>query len=297
VLRLELGATTLDLMADGNGFAIATVDLGYPAPREDVSAIPDRDGEWDDTALFGARVVSIGGSLFPGDNVGSRSSVLDTLAPYLAASARPRLVFAIDDLPERFVTLRASQLSAPFTDPTVSAFQAQWKAPDPVCYSLTAHTITIVSSGGVFGRRYTDPQSSGVVTSTSGWKPPRIYPSMAGVQAAQAVNAGTLNTPPLFQIFGPCTNPGIYNDTLGTAFVVGTDAAPLTLGATDVLTVDARNRAVYVGPDPANGRYSYVDFSRSSWWPLIPGPNALRYVHQTAQTASHATCTWNDAYL
>jgi Siphovirus-type tail component, C-terminal domain len=298
ILRLELGANTLDFMDPGNGFYIDTLDLGYPAVRDDTSATPDRDGEWDDTWLFGARVVSVGGSITPGPAIGSRSAVLDTLAPFLVASARPRLVFSVDDLAPRFVTLRPSQLSAPFTHPSVSAFTVAWSAPDPVCYSLDGRSLIIASSSAVFGRRYTDPQTTGIVTPMSAWIPPRVYPSMRGVQAAQAINAGTMNTPPVFQIFGPCTNPAVYNDTLGAMFAVGTDTAPLTLGATDVLTLDYRNRAVYVGTDPNNGgRYAYVDFGRSSWWPLVPGPNALRFVPVTAQAGAQAVCTWNDAYL
>lgn len=298
VLTLTLGGYTLDLMDADNGFLIGEVDLGYPNVREDISPIPDRDGAWDDTLWFGQRVVSIRGTMMAGTPAGSRSRVYDSLAPFLVPAVRPVLTVAIDaDVAPRTITLRASQLSAPANEIMASDFQAQWVSADPALYSAQANETVVAPAGLGYGRHYTDPPDTGTVTNTSQWKPNRRYPLMAGTVSAIATNAGTLNVSPVVQIFGPCSNPAIYNDTVGTRFQVGSSANPFSLAAGEVVTVDARQRIVYLGTDPTNSRYSYVDFATSTWPVLVPGQNVIRYVPDTAQATSYATVTWNDAYL
>jgi hypothetical protein len=295
-LVLTLGALTLDLMEAGNGFAIDTVDIQFPNPNEDISPIPERDGQWDDTRFFGARAVTIAGTIIPAA-YGSRSKVLDRLAPFLAQTARPTLTYQIDaDAPARFVTLRATNLTAPATNPTISAFQLAWKAADPAAYGVALNQVVIAPTAAIFGRTYTHPQGA-AITNTSGWQPPRVYPHTSGAVNVVATNQGTLSTPPLIVVKGGCTNPKVWNDTAGAVFAVGTTAQPLVLAAGSSLTIDARNRLVYLGNDPTNTRYNYVDFSVSSWWSLLPGDNHLRFVPDTADGAANATVSWNDAYL
>jgi hypothetical protein len=296
-LVLTLGSRTLDLMDAGNGFAVAQVDLGFPNPRADTSTIPDRDGEWDDTAWSGPRAVTISGSITPSTKLGSRSKVLDALAPFLAAGARPTLTYQIDaDVAPRRLTLRATALSAPATNPTVSAFTAGWSAPDPAAYDTTVDQVTLSPSTLGFGRVYATPQTA-TPTATSGWTPPRVYPAVTGGVGAMAQNDGTLNTQPIIVIHGPCTNPAVFNDTSATVFAVGSNALALTLAASDTLTIDGTTRTVYLGSDPTNSRYNYVDFTRSSWWPLSPGPNSLRLVCDAADPSVTAVVSWSDAYL
>jgi hypothetical protein len=297
MLVLSRGSSVLDLMDPANGFAVAQVDLGFPNPRADTSTIPDRDGEWDDTAWSGPRAVSISGSIVPSSALGSRSRVLDALAPFLVAGARPVLTYQIDaDVAPRSLTLRATALSAPATNPTVSAFQAGWTAPDPAAYTTDVDQVTLSPSTLQFGRVYATPQTA-TPTATSGWAPNRVYPAMTGGVGAAAVNDGTLNTQPVITISGPCTNPAIFNDTLGTVFAVGSNALALTLAATDTVTIDGRSRTVYLGADPTNSRYNYVDFTRSSWWPLTPGTNSLRLVCDAATPSVTAVVSWFDAFL
>jgi hypothetical protein len=192
--------------------------------------------------------------------------------------------------------LRVAQFSGPASNPQMTAFQVQWSCPDPAAYSAARHTTNVAPGGLGYGRTYTTP-SPGTPTNTSTWTFPRVYPAMSGQPTASVVNAGTLRTDPVITIYGPCTNPAIYNDTAGQVIAVGTAGTPLTLASTDVLTVDGRNRAVYLNGNPNSTQYQYVDFSRSSWWQLLPGPNAIRYVPSTATPASYAAVAWNDAYL
>jgi hypothetical protein len=178
----------------------------------------------------------------------------------------------------------------------VSAFQVGWRASDPAAYGVEVNETAIAPTAAVFGRTYTHPQGA-AITSTSGWQPPRVYPHMSGAVNVVAVNDGTLATPPLIVVYGGCTNPKVYNDTAGAVFAVGTATRPLVLAAGSTLTIDARKRLVYLGNDPTNTRYDYVDFAISSWWSLLPGENHLRFVPDTADGAANAVVSWNDAYL
>jgi hypothetical protein len=295
-LILTLGSNRLDLMDTANGFAIEQVDIGYPEPRDDLSAIPDHDGEWDNTSWFGARAVTINGTVVA-SAYGSRSTVFDRLAPFLVASARPTLTYQIDaDMAPRSLVVRATALSAPHFHPTVTPFQLAWRAPDPVAYGTALNAVALVAVAAIWGRQYVTPQG-GAVTATSGWTPNRYYPAMTGALQTNAVNLGALNSPPLIEVSGACTNPAIWNDTVGAVFAVGTPAQPLDLRAGEVLTIDTKARIVYLGNDPTNSRYNFVDFSRSVWWSLVPGSNQLRFVPDTAANAAAATVAWQDAYL
>jgi hypothetical protein len=295
-LILALPASTLDLMDAANGFRVAEVDLGYPAVRADTSPIPDRNGEWDNTANFGARVVSVKGSLIP-SGLGSRQKAFDALAPFLVAMARPTLTYVIDgDETARTLTLRPAQFSGPYSNPTASDFQVQWSAPDPAAYSAVRHQTNVAPGGLGYGRTYTTP-SPGTPTNVTTRTYPRVYPATSGQPSASVVNAGNLRTDPLITIYGPATNPAVYNDTVGQVLAVGSVSNPFTLAAADVLTVDGRARAVYLNGNPNSTQYAYVDFTRSSWWQLTPGANTVRYVADTATPASYATVAWNDAFL
>jgi hypothetical protein len=222
---------------------------------------------------------------------------LDALAPFLVASARPTLTYAVDaDEAPRVLTLRAAQFSGPHTSPTLTAFQAQWSAPNPAAFSAVAHVVNVAPGQLGYGRTYTTP-SPGTATNVTTRGYPRVYPAASGQTSATIVNAGDLRTDPLIAVYGPATNPAIYNDTAGAVMVVGTTATPFTLAATDVLTVDGRSRQIYLNGNPDSTQYQYVDFTQSSWWQLLPGANTVRYVAQTATPASYAAVTWNDAYL
>jgi Phage tail protein len=296
ILTLTLGALTLDLMDADNGFAVSQVDLGYPTVREDVTPISNRHGQWDNTAWFGPRVISVSGSIMPAP-FGSRSKVLDRLAPFLDPSARPTLTYQIDpDVAPRMIGLRAAALSAPATHPSISSFQASWVASDPRAYTTDVDSVTLLPSGVAFGRRYVTPQT-GTVTNTSGWTHPRVYPDMRGSTQVAAVNDGTLPALPTVTVWGPCTNPKVWNDTAGAVLAIGTTAAPYALVAGSQVTFDVAGRQVYAAGDPEAGRYQYVDFTISTWWSLAPGPNNLRYSADTATSASTAVVAWSDAYL
>jgi hypothetical protein len=294
-------ANLLDLMDyDANGLIIDTVDLGFPDIREDMAVIPDADGEWDFTRFFGARGISLSGTLVDSSR-GTRMMALRALGPFLSVPARPSLIYSFntdDDI--AYMRLRVAGYSGAITNPVITKFQVQYKATQPpVGYSLTTQSVRVIpGSLYAFGRIYTEPQPQdpggpGVITATSGWEPDRHYPDMGGAQHALAVNAGDASTWPFILITGYCVGPAVYNDTTGLGFAM---APSFVLNSGETLVVDMRDRQVYLGTPDAS-RYAQVNFASSAWWSLQPGENDVRFTPNTAGDDASATVVWQNAYL
>jgi hypothetical protein len=43
--------------------------------------------------------------------------------------------------------------------------------------------------------------------------------------------------------------------------------------------------------------YHTIDLSKSSWVPIRPGNNYLKYVGSSVSAGSHCSVAWNDAFL
>jgi hypothetical protein len=274
-LVLTLGATSLDLMDPANGFLIANVDLGFPAVREVETNRPAADGTIDETGFAGPRVVTISGHVMaqPG---ASRSTLLAALAPFLDPAARPTLVYAIDaDQPARQLTLRVSAFTSPYSDPTVSAFQAAWKSADPWATSAAADTVAVAGGASNIGRSYP-------------LRFPRTYPAGAA-PTATAVNGGNRPTRPQFRVDGPITGPIIY----GGGVISFLPSFSVPVGR--YLTVDCATRSVLL-----DGRYNsfgQIDFLNTIWPIFLPGvQNTILLQGAAIGPTTLLTCTWRDAW-
>jgi hypothetical protein len=95
-------------------------------------------------------------------------------------------------------------------------------------------------------------------------------------------NTGLYNTPPVFMIQGPCTNPAIVNQTTGQQIKLNT-----TLGASDTIIVDCQNGAVTLN-NTAN-RNNVVD-PTSQFFQLAPGQTTVQFT-STDGTAVTGTLT------
>lgn len=133
-----------------------------------------------------------------------------------------------------------------------------------------------VSLVGADPRVYSSALKSGSYDPTAslsggGAPMPLVFPLVfTGTTATQLVvaNLGKTATPPVLTIKGPVANPIIDNDTLVQSIYL-----LVTLGAADTLVVDVAARTVTL-----NGavRQDLFDASRSTWWELAAGENALR---------------------
>jgi hypothetical protein len=288
VLRLEATddagnvTQTLDLMDQANGYRVDSLDLGWPAVREVVALLPTRDGDYDTTSLFGSRIVTVTGSFVPSP-AGSRYAALRALSWWLQPALRPRIVYQVDaDLPPVLLGLRGSQLAAPMSDVSVTAFTASWVAPDPTAYGETPNQAVIVPGLTVSGRNY--PRTY-----------PRTYTGTGGSGLGSVVNAGNFHTWPTFKVWGPCVGPAIYYEPPAVGQWVFT--GDLSVAAGDYVLMDTQAATVLYNGDPAASRYSTLDFTQTMPAPLLPGATGLRFAPMQVSGACQLEIDWSDAYL
>jgi Siphovirus-type tail component, C-terminal domain len=286
VLVLQLGADTLDLSDyETNGLYVDTVDIGAPAVREVVNDAVDRHGTTDETAYFGARLITLSGTLIASEVAGTRQEILDRLRLFCRPGTRPTLTVALNDDVPRVITLRPDQCASPITAPGRCPFAAAWKAPDPRFYSLALDSVVVYPPMSATGGR-TYPLTFS-----------RTYPSSWGGSGfADVTVAGDMATWATYRIDGPATNPVLtVTDDAGHTSSVG--FASLTLAVGDYITVDTDTKTVYLNGDPAADRYSTLDVLTTRWGPLWPGHNRITFDAAAFAASCQLTATWRPAYL
>ncbi len=287
VLTLTLGASTLDLMDQANGFRVNEVELAFPDVREDIDLKADQRGANDYTRLFGSRAVTITGSIVP-SAAGSRQKSLHVLVPFIDPRARPVLTYQFDaDAKPRQLTLRAAALSAPFNSPQVSAFQLGFKAADPVAYDPTVNTAIAYSYRGQGGRAYNLNFN-------------RVYPPSQG-GASLPTNNGDVTVYPVLHLYGPASNivvgenifytPTRQNITL--IFKTG-----FSLSAGDRLDIDCKARTATLN-DPSVNVYGQLGWNASGLWPYMPPGIQTGFTlgADNATTSTQLQVVWQDGYL
>jgi hypothetical protein len=157
-----------------------------------------------------------------------------------------------------------------------TAFQITLKAYDPTIYSSVQFSISKgLPPPATQGRGY-----------------PRIYPlGYGGVSNSGIIsitNSGNKPVGAIMKIPGPVANPKILSDTEDGKFL----QVLITLGATDVLTIDTGARTVFLN---GTGNRRGLLAPLSEWFLLQPGVNNLRYSAAT-QTSSQLEVDWRDGY-
>lgn len=282
-LTLELDDDRLELELV-NGIAAVVLDTGWPEVRDSVIALPDRDGVADYSRFMAQRVVTISGEIIPNEQNG-RQSILDRLARYCVPGVRPRLVVALAGDQPRAIVLRADAFSAPLEHLSTGriSFAASWRsANDPRFYALDSSSEIVLPPLAVAAGRVYDLVF------------PRVYPTAYGGAGTVDVHvAGTAETWPTFEIFGPITNPNIAElDADGEIAFVG-----LNIAQGHYVTVESATRRVYADGDPAADRYSYLDVARTRWFALEPGDTTLRFTGTAYGPPTQCRISWTDAYL
>lgn len=160
--------------------------------------------------------------------------------------------------------------------PNILAYQLQLYAQDPRAYAQTESSST------------GDPLSS----APGGFTLPRTLPvrfnvSEAGTAAVE--NEGNRPTPPVFRIYGACTNPSIVLD--GTDYQI---AITGSIGAGDYLEVDVANRTITLnGTTPA---LNYLDAANTTWFELPRGVSTVQLLSSTFDASAHVQVLYRAAY-
>lgn len=252
-------------------------DPGFPEIRESAEPRPAADGTVDTTRLFGARAVTA-------QLVVMTPAALDRLRGWLAPARRPWMAYTPEGLPERRMQVRVAQHAAPLAQMSSRGLidvSVQWRAPSGRAVSSQEHGGTANPTMSDDGRAY--PRSY-----------PLTYPPSTGQGTVVVRNDGNVDTDPLLRIHGPCAGPKIANETLGAALVF---SSTLRIAAGDYVDLDTAERTALLNGLPAQSVYRHLDFTQSTWWPLVSGLNKVRFYPAEWDQPSRADIRWRDAYL
>lgn len=158
-------------------------------------------------------------------------------------------------------------------------FLAQFFAEDPRAYSQTLTTTTgaalsVAAGGDTFPDIFPDT----------------FTPSGGGI--ATPVNAGNRRTPPIFRVYGACTNPQLLNVDTGERIVLSNNG--VTVNAGDYLEVDVAERTVTL-----NGTANYqntVTSASTTWWELPSGTTNVRLLADTFNGSARVDVIHRSAY-
>lgn len=107
-------------------------------------------------------------------------------------------------------------------------------------------------------------------------------------------NAGNYGAALFIRVFGPVSNPAIYNDTTGEKFAVD-----IELGEGETLEIDAENGLVTkTDSEGAETDQSAKITNDSTWIYLVGGDNAIRIEDDTPEKSDfEGEFYWKDTYL
>ena len=278
--RLIDGDRTLDIVPR-SGVRAATLDFGFPSVRASVQDRPGRHGVNDITRLHGARSATLGGHVAATDGK-SFAEWFDELAWFLHPSRRPVLEFRRPGQDARRMVLRADSFSAPLqaSRPNHPEFSASWIVPSGREEAAEESVRHANPEEGEAGRSYNLTFD-------------RAYPASTGLGTIQVVNEGTADADPVLRIFGPCTDPQVTNETTGQTLKFD----DITVAIGDWLEIDTAEATVLLNGSAAASRFQFVDFPGSSFWPLVPGPNIVRFHPQSSSSPSVAEVRYRSQWL
>lgn len=238
---------------------VMQVLFSRPSPRPNVTPRPGVDGSIDRTARYDAREFTLPGRIRVVDgNATSFLSAHDTLGILLETGVDHVLRASFSNGTARELVFRVVGDYAYDGETNFGAgtFAVSCLAAEPRWFDA-AETVLTYDPLGTTPGGMTNPFTS------------PIDGGGAGTAFATAINAGTVWTPPVYEIDGPYFGPFIRNDTTDVTLYLTTS----DLSSTDTLTIDTKARAVYVNDVLDNSR---VDWSASDGWPYyVRGANVL----------------------
>lgn len=241
------------------GVAAGTVGRGVPPVRPLVTTLPNRAGAVYSGALHNVRRISLPFEIF-GQSASDGSDVRASVRAWakslatLTAPGKLRCTTELGD--EREIV--AWYVGGLELVETISHYQPatlEFDCPDPY-WADTSDTVSSVNGGSA---------------PTALFFPILPWTLASSEIAAEVVisNTGDLEAWPVISITGPATGPVLRNVTTGQALTLN-----LTVGAGEVVTLDARPGARTVKRQDGTNLYTYL--SSRQWWPLAKGSNRIR---------------------
>lgn len=273
---------TLELRADP--FVVVSLQIGPRAARVNARTRALADGTVDDTKYVGGRAATL--TLRLNDRAGcadpvSMQALYDLLLPFTVPRRRPIMRWSLPGSPgvERQMTVRG--------DPGAAVVVAQAKHPAVVCSFVSDGEITSPEQECVLIDPALDVEAGRPYDLTF----PRDYPASVAVGDRVVAQNGNERAHWFGTIYGPVTNPYV---TVNGVQVRWDQNTGVTLIAGEYLTIDTRERTVYLNGDPAFPRYDRTNFTEWTWDDLMlePGDNSVRF-GDTALAGGQLQLCWS----
>lgn len=249
------------------GYIVTGWQIGFPAERPVVRNRALGDGIIDSTRFFGSRAVTMAITL----DVNKRDPqlMIDDLTAYMTPHRRPRLSWVIPGSSiERSLVVRGVDAPVSIEGKQAHTIAASFIGLHGVIESPSLTVIEIrPGSGDELGRTY-DLMFD------------RHYPETLGIGARVALNEGNEVADWVATIHGPSHQPILTINGIDISF---SENGGLTLLAGESVTINTRDRTIFLNDDPSESRYDRVNFTEWSWEDirLQPGRNIVRYEEPT----------------
>lgn len=247
--------------------------------RENADTLPDADGGVHGIFRRDRLSFTLQGIIPPDTGTDSwvgRQAKLLRATDALASDAT--LQWTPSSAPAVQVAFRAQQPTR-ITGARPKQFMVAGVSQDPAAYSQSLNFSSLTPTGAVGG----------------GFSSPLTSPLGSSATATGALvvsNAGSIETWPELTIYGPCSNPSIVNSTNGGFGIYLT----YTLASGEYLVINTSPRARSVKLDGTGNRYSAIDWTRSTWWSLLPGNNTLQLGFSSYSSPASLEVRWRDAW-
>lgn len=270
VTRIRLFDDARELVLGGrdhtrDDILVHKINPGSPSVRAVTEDRTNAHGQYDTTAFYGGRVVSMEATIWSPD-------LLREITTYLSPALRPRLGVTDPDIydGERFLMLRRDNFTPGDIDHLSHIrrpLQFQWACPtgawqatDPVTFELNAEVEDV--TGMTFPLSF-----------------PLIFPAAQPRGRVLHTNPGTEPVDQVVRLYGPCRGPRYTNDTTGESLVFSSE---LTIGLGEYVEINTASHTAYYLSDPAASRAHFLDYTVSDWWQIPPGESIVRY-HPSAE--------------
>lgn len=136
---------------------------------------------------------------------------------------------------------------------------------------------------------------TGATATPSGLRAPLVSPLTSGASSPYGVvvtNNGNGEAWPTIRVYGPCSNPVLFNSTLGAQLVIN-----YTIADGDWLTIqtDPRvGRGIWLN-DTTN-RNRVLQWPSSRWWWIAEGANTIVAGFSAVGPTAHVDVSWRDTW-
>lgn len=282
-----LSATDLaDLALDcGDGYVMASLDIGFPEERPVVRGRALADGVFDDSRYLGRRAITV--TIHLDNRIATTQVLVDRLLAFMSQRRRPTLTWALSGSPTDFRSVVVRGVNAPlFIDkPKYRVVVCSFLSEDSYLHSA-AETCVILDPNNP------DPEIGRTYNLTFN----RVYVPTSPVGGTYVNNTGTAPANWRGTLRYTAVNPLI---TVGSTIMNLSQNGGINLITGQTLVIDTEARTILLNGDPTLSRYDRVNFEDWAWDDLLlqPGLNLVRLQGTGFSLPTRLEFCWSDNWF